>query len=107
MGKGSPWFSGHFPSEPVLPGIAVLYLAAEMVRRREAEKGRTIRVMGIKRVRFRLPVRPDEPISLSLIADDHNADLSYNFRAVVNGETACTGMITFETLTDDHHPLSV
>ena len=27
----SPWFSGHFPGEPILPGIAIVYMAEQAI----------------------------------------------------------------------------
>jgi len=29
----SPWFSGHFPGEPILPGIALVHLVKQAIMR--------------------------------------------------------------------------
>ena len=57
---GSPWFSGHFPDAPILPGIAILSMVTDAITHHESEKGKKIRIASIRGVRFRLPVRPDE-----------------------------------------------
>ncbi|MDO8724069.1 MAG: hypothetical protein Q7J31_17850 [Syntrophales bacterium] len=90
---GSPWFSGHFPDEPILPGIAILSMVTEVIRQYECEKGRRIRIAGIRRVRFRLPVRPDELMMISLSLSCQEGGLSYHFKVEMSGKTVCTGII--------------
>jgi len=51
---GHPGFSGHFPNDPVLPGIAILSMVTDTIKHQEAQKGNKIRIRGIRRVRFRL-----------------------------------------------------
>ena len=98
---GSPWFSGHFPAEPILPGIAILSMVTDVIRQYESEKGRRIRVSGIRRVRFRLPVRPDELLTISLSLSRQEGSLSYHFKVDLNGKTVCTGIVTAEPLPDE------
>ena len=98
---GSPWFSGHFPAEPILPGIAILSMVTDVIRQYECEKGRRIRVSGIRRVRFRLPVRPDELLMIFLSLSRQEGSLSYHFKVELNGKTVCTGIVTAEPLPDE------
>jgi len=91
--SGSPWFSGHFPNEPILPGIAILAMVVDAIRHQEAQKGVSISIAGIKRVRFKLPVRPDELINLSLSLSQNHQDLCYYFTVELNMKTVCTGMV--------------
>ena len=95
---GSPWFSGHFPDEPILPGIAILSMVTEVIRQYECEKGGRIRIAGIRRVRFRLPVRPDELMMISLSLSCQEGGLSYHFKVEMNEKTVCTGIIAAEPL---------
>ena len=94
----SPWFSGHFPDIPILPGIAILSMVTDAITHHESEKGHKIRIVGIRRVRFRLPVRPDELLKISLSSSYEDGRLSYHFNVVVEGKTACTGIIVAELL---------
>lgn len=98
---GSPWFSGHFPAEPILPGIAILSMVTDVIRQYESEKGRRIRIAGIRRVRFRLPVSPDELLMISLSLPSQEGGLSYHFKCELNGKTVCTGIVTAEPVTDE------
>jgi 3-hydroxymyristoyl/3-hydroxydecanoyl-(acyl carrier protein) dehydratase len=62
----SLWFSGHFPGYPIVPGVALLYLAAEVLRVGTAE-GEKVTVKSVRRVRFRQPVRPGESLTVLVL----------------------------------------
>jgi 3-hydroxyacyl-[acyl-carrier-protein] dehydratase len=99
---GSPWFSGHFPNDPVLPGIAILSMATDSIKHQESKKGNKIRIAGIRRVRFRLPVRPDEVLTVFLSLSDQENDRSYQFKVAVSGKTVCTGVVVVEPLPEEN-----
>jgi 3-hydroxyacyl-[acyl-carrier-protein] dehydratase len=90
--SGSPWYSGHFPAEPVLPGIAILSMVMDVIRHHEAEKGSKVRMTGVKRVRFKLPVRPDELLKISVSLKQQATGLCYNFAVESDKKTVCTGI---------------
>jgi 3-hydroxyacyl-[acyl-carrier-protein] dehydratase len=92
----SPWFSGHFPDDPILPGIALLSLVSDVIKRHESEKGKRVMISGIRRVRFKLPVRPGTSLSITVFSPDD--DGAYTFKIAVNGETACSGMMDCRAL---------
>ncbi len=87
----SPWFSGHFPGEPILPGIAILSMIAETIRHYEAAQGRDVKISGIRRVRFKQQVRPDELLNISLTRASEGRDKVYNFTVELKGKTVCKG----------------
>jgi len=96
IGADSLWFSGHFPNEPILPGIALLAMVGETIRRRQAEAGKKSRIANIRKVRFRLPVRPGASLSLRLTSADKDDIAVYQFRIALPGEageTVCTGIM--------------
>ena len=99
-GAGSPWFSGHFPGDPILPGIAILSMVTDAVIHHECERGRKVRITGIRRVRFRQPVRPGEALTISLSLPHQEAGISYQFKVSVNEKTACTGIVAAEPFPD-------
>ena len=86
----SNWFSGHFPGEPILPGIAQLGMVFDAINRSE---GRNIKITGIRRVRFKQIIRPDDPLHLT-IKPHKNGSGAYDFRIQVNAELACSGIMT-------------
>jgi len=89
-----PFFDGHFPGRPTLPGVlmceSIAQLGAYALLSDEAFAGRLALFGGIDRVRFRRQVLPGERLDLEV-------DLSRvsrmagrgSGRASVGGETAC------------------
>ena len=61
-----PFFQGHFPGEPVMPGVLILesmgQVASVMVAIRlgEAQEGKIAFLAGVDHARFRKPVRPGD-----------------------------------------------
>ena len=94
--EDSPWFAGHFPDEPILPGVAILSMAAEMIRHFEGIRQRKIRIAGLKRVRFRLPVKPHDTVTMELTFEKADRVVSYGFQTRVKGEIVCTGVVLAE-----------
>jgi len=85
----SPWFDGHFPNDPTLPGIAQLELAIDTIR---LAKKRNITVTGFKRVRFKRVIRPGEKMKI-VAAPGKTTEGSYTFRILVENELACNGVL--------------
>jgi 3-hydroxyacyl-[acyl-carrier-protein] dehydratase len=85
----SPWFKGHFPGDPMLPGIAQLHLVMEAIR---ASLGRGVRLVGLKRVRFKRVIRPEETIAI--VADPvPDKPGMIRFQLTIEGENACSGLM--------------
>ncbi|MBW2247767.1 MAG: 3-hydroxyacyl-ACP dehydratase FabZ [Deltaproteobacteria bacterium] len=63
-----PFFQGHFPGNPIMPGVLMIeamgqagaVLAAESLA--EKERGSLIYFMGMNKVKFRKPVVPGDQI---------------------------------------------
>jgi 3-hydroxyacyl-[acyl-carrier-protein] dehydratase len=63
-----PFFQGHFPGDPIMPGVLMIeamgqagaVLAAESLS--EKERGSLIYFMGMNKVKFRKPVVPGDQI---------------------------------------------
>ena len=85
----SIWFQGHFPGDPLLPGIAQLHLVMEAI---QASLNGEIRLAGLKRVRFKRIIRPGDPIAIAADPVPDNPGL-YRFQLTVEGENACSGLM--------------
>lgn len=90
----SAWYAGHFPDNPILPGIAILALVKEAIITSELREGRRVLITGIGRIRFRLPVKPDDMMMLEITREKKRDSVAYLFSVKLAGEAACTGAFT-------------
>ena len=81
-----------------MPGVAVLTMVVEMVRHAEQKKNRKVRISGIKRVRFKQPVKPNDQLSIEVSCEDSGPVSAYLFKAMVRNEIACTGVVLVERI---------
>lgn len=88
--RDSPWFSGHFPGDPILPGIGLLIMVAECIASSSEE---TIVMAGLGRIKFRKIVRPGE--QLDILATSGNKRDQYTFRITSGGQDVCSGIMRF------------
>jgi 3-hydroxymyristoyl/3-hydroxydecanoyl-(acyl carrier protein) dehydratase len=84
----------HFPDTPILPGIAILALVKEAIITAELRDGRHVLITGLGRVRFRLPVKPDDRMSFKITREKRRDEMAYLFSVTLAGEAACTGAFT-------------
>ena len=89
----SPWFSGHFPGNPILPGIAILAMVKETIIGEEEKKGKKIKVTGVRKVRFRQPVKPDDILSIAYSALPAKNNRAYSFKVSLAEQVMCMGTI--------------
>ncbi|MEE4243499.1 MAG: hypothetical protein V2I36_18715 [Desulfopila sp.] len=86
----SPWFSGHFPDKPVLPGIAQLKMVADFIR---ASVPRAGRISSVRRVKFRKLITPGEQLDIEVTFDNRNDH--YLFSITSGNDTVCSGKMLF------------
>ena len=89
----SPWFSGHFPGEPILPGIALVYIAEQAIIQDALAKGEQVQLHTLKRVRFTQPVRPGETLSLNIIGEEAGEEILFSFKITNKENIVCSGAI--------------
>ncbi len=94
----APFFAGHFPGYPVVPGVllveAVAQLGACAAMATKGEDGDIPLFGGIDKARFRRQVRPGDVIDLEVELTHRSARAGKGKgRATVDGELACeTGL---------------
>jgi 3-hydroxymyristoyl/3-hydroxydecanoyl-(acyl carrier protein) dehydratase len=86
------WFSGHFPGDPILPGIAQLGIVHETLRR---VVGPDCRLAEVRRVKFRKIIRPDDELKI-FISKKTGREGTYTFRIVADDGPACSGNFILE-----------
>ena len=89
----SEWFSGHFDECPIVPGVALIALAAEMVKRQGREQGRRLEVSGFSRVRFKQLVSPDDELNVSIAAMPSGPEAELDFYITCRGDTVARGLL--------------
>lgn len=60
----SPWFRGHFPSRPLLPGLGMLALVVHLAR--QASGRERLRLARVTRCRFKGLVLPGQLLGLAV-----------------------------------------
>jgi len=95
-----PFFQGHFPGEPVMPGVLVLeamgQVAAVMIINREELKGKFTYLVGLDKVRFRKPVLPGDQLVTEAWVKRVKKNMGIvEARGTVNGEVVAEATFLF------------
>jgi 3-hydroxyacyl-[acyl-carrier-protein] dehydratase len=59
-----PFFRGHFPGNPLVPGVIIAEALAQTAGIAAGQPGRSFHLTAIKGMKFLRPVRPSELLSL-------------------------------------------
>ncbi len=95
-----PFFAGHFPGNPVMPGVLILEALAQVgavaVLSKPEFKGRTAYFAGIDKARFRQKVMPGDVLMLETTIVKAKGPIGVG-RAIasVDGRTAAEAELTF------------
>jgi 3-hydroxyacyl-[acyl-carrier-protein] dehydratase len=90
-----PFFQGHFPGYPVMPGVLIVEALAQtgavlMSKSLDVDTaGKTILFMSVDNCRFRQPVRPGDVIRMHVEVLRHRGDVfKFRGRALVGEKVA-------------------
>ena len=92
-----PFFVGHFPQVPTMPGVLILEALAQasgilavVTEKVEANSGFILYFAGIDEARFRKPVYPGDQLVLHSEILKHKRDIwKFKTRATVGEDTVC------------------
>jgi 3-hydroxyacyl-[acyl-carrier-protein] dehydratase len=97
------WFAGHFPGNPVMPGVLIVEALAQTATVAAASDvaggamaGKIGLFAGIDKVRFKRVVKPGDTMLLEAeIIAVHGPVGRAKVRATVDGQLACRGELMF------------
>jgi len=98
-----PFFQGHFPGHPVMPGVLIIEALAQtcgvLVLKRPENKGKLGYFAAIDRVKFRKPVFPGDTLRLEVEVTRYKTRIVQSHCAArVGGEVVAEADILFSVV---------
>lgn len=95
-----PFFQGHFPEYPVMPGVLIIESMAQVgaiaMLQKEENQGKIGFLAGVDKCRFKRQVKPGDELKVEVeITRLKGAIGKGKGRATVDGELACEAEIMF------------
>ena len=95
-----PYFMGHFPGNPVMPGVLIIEALAQTgavaILCQDEWKGKTAYFAGINNAKFKQKVAPGDTLELTTEIIKVKGPIGVGKAvAKVNGKTACMAELTF------------
>ena len=93
VSMNEPFFPGHFPDHPVMPGVLIIESMAQvacilaLLSFDESARSKITYFVGIDNARFRKPVVPGDQLRLELVATGKKRGIwSFTAQAYVDGK---------------------
>ncbi len=98
VSMNEPWFLGHFPARPIMPGVLILEAMAQLggllayASEPFDPSGSLMYFLGIDKAKFRRPVIPGDRLDLEVSVLHHRTNV-WKFRgeALVDGTVCAQG----------------
>ncbi|MGO8757979.1 MAG: 3-hydroxyacyl-ACP dehydratase FabZ [Terracidiphilus sp.] len=100
-----PFFQGHFPGYPIMPGVLVVEAMAQagalIMLAEIGERGKKLAVFtGIEKAKFRRPITPGDQIRFEVeVLSFRSRAGRIQGRATVDGKLACEATLTCAVVT--------
>ena len=85
------YFNGHFPGNPVMPGVLIIQTCVEAIQVLNGVKWHG-KLSQIKKARFRKMVKPGDQLEIRISKKDSEV---YQAKAMLNSEVACSVELLF------------
>lgn len=95
-----PYFAGHFPTEPVMPGVLIIEALAQVgavaILSLEENKGKTAYFAAINRAKFKGKVTPGDVLTLEIALTKIKGSMGIGeAKATVDGKPVASAELTF------------
>jgi len=95
-----PFFQGHFPGNPIMPGVLILEALAQVgavaILSRPENQGKLAMFAGLDKVRFKRPVRPGDVLRLEVTLERMRSSIGRGQGvATVDGKVAAKASFLF------------
>ena len=96
-----PFFQGHFPDMPIMPGVLMIEAMAQVggclvFEGMEERDEKLVFFMGIEKARFRKPVRPGDQLRIEMVVDRLKSRVGkLDGKIYVEGQIVCEAKIMF------------
>ena len=98
-----PFFPGHFPVRPVMPGVLIVEAMAQtaatlvVLTLGKAFEGKVVYFMTIENAKFRKPVEPGDQLRIHVVKERHRANV-WKFRGVAKVDGVSVAEATFSDM---------
>jgi 3-hydroxyacyl-[acyl-carrier-protein] dehydratase len=93
------FFKGHFPDEPIMPGVLIIEALAQVAGilafKAGGDAGKSVYFMSIERAKFRRPVVPGDQLRLAVSILQHRGNVwKFSGHALVEDKIAAEAEFT-------------
>ncbi len=98
-----PWFAGHFPDTPILPGVLIVESCAQLcsltVESQEDSNEKLYVLLKVDAFKFLKPILPGEVMTITATKKSGGGPLiSFDAVVTVDGQTRSKGSLAFTSM---------